>query len=304
MYILYLPEDTHMASMQMQMQHTSNERLCDMFEMLVNRLGVVEEQSSNIKDFAQKRARHEDSLKPLGAMLSGLALCGRCVDLVVYNRFNFDGNFRYSKPDDMIIMVSEGVPMFFRENIWKGGGTSKWDEDLRAVWGATELLAMKVLYAEGSRKFSEANTGRDNAVWLPSSKQLGLTSHQDCGKTAIIEIALKHRHPGLIAIGNGFAVENTDIGRAVALFDDIMQDLGVTLPLWVGLYQIPAETRRFATAVLGQYDTMAAWSALSNQTRSRLRRDQHSKTTYFCEQVLEECNNLDFVQDEIIEEVD
>lgn len=81
-----------------------NERLCDVFEMLVDRLSSIESKQDR-QDLA---ARQEDSFSELGKPIAGARLCGRSVRLQVYDNFNPDGIFhpRFGS-DHMIIVLRE-----------------------------------------------------------------------------------------------------------------------------------------------------------------------------------------------------
>lgn len=263
------------------MEITSNPSLCNVWEMLVNRLGAVEEMTSSIVDFLDLKHRHESAIGPLGKTFSGLAFCKRPIGLMMNGRFGVDGRFLSSGPDDAIIIAAAQIPVFYDvelwsmesigDTLWKG----EWDSDLSEIWGSEKYCSVRAAHDLASMR-------SDAREILPSAQDYGLDSPHPSARVAVFEALLKKRHPGLIAIGaSGLAVANTDIGSVVALLDAIMRDLGVAVVPWINMTPITAEVKPLALAVLGRYDLTDAWKMLSKEARARIYEHRHCPLSYF-----------------------
>lgn len=281
----------------------TDNRLCDVFEMLVNRLSAQEEKTEALDTFVRKRARHMDSLVPNGQRFSGLSFCGRCINIVAHDVLDSEGCFVHSKPEDMIVIYSNELP-YCNYDIWADGKPSKWDDDLKSAWGLEKFESVHTLYEEGSKVFFQKNAviARISAAsgskmkFSPTCQELGIDSAHSCAKIAIVEIALRHRHPSVLAIGDGIAITNTDIDGVVALIDLIMGDLGLDPLHEVALYLVSGLTASLGTAVVIGSDVQiqAAWSALSITSRRDLLREQHNILAFFTENILSDCQDPDF----------
>lgn len=274
------------------MEITNNAPLCNVWEMLVDRLGAVEDNTTAIMDFLHLQTRHKHTLRLPYETFSGLTFCKRPIGLMVNGQFDVDGRLRASTPLDMIIVRAVQIPVFHNLEIWPIGDNhnwkAEWDNDLLQVWGSEKYSNIREIHDSATKFCLERKA--DLRSFCVNAENYGLDTPHPFARVAVFEALLKKRHPGLIAIGtSGVAMAKTDIGSAVALLDEIMQDLGVDPIPWIEMTLIKAETKPLALAILGQYDLKDAWGALSKEARRNIHKERHCGLSYFTNDELGDC---------------
>lgn len=114
----------------------SNERLCEIFAMLISRLDTIEDKLDKLaeQDSKQLHERHKDAIRPLGEAFSAFGLTGKCVALKVFGHVNFDenGNFKFQSSDDNVFVLKDDFESTSLYNMpWEEGGdawewTNEW----------------------------------------------------------------------------------------------------------------------------------------------------------------------------------
>lgn len=139
------PIHPHMSAV----MDSSNERLSNIFEMLVNRMDNLENNVGSLHDLLTMQAtaaRHADSLCPLRIPFSGLAMTGHCVTLEVDSTFDAEGCFINAHGG---IKHSRDVDLFGQDIMWVGDTDIEpwvWDDAVRVAWGIEkfELVRAKM----------------------------------------------------------------------------------------------------------------------------------------------------------------
>lgn len=224
------------------------------------------------------------------------------MSIVAHDLMNSVGRFKNSKSTDIIVMCSDDLP-YLNMDIWLDGKESTFDDDLKVAWGVKKFESVRSLYTEKSKIFWDkysfigviAAASGATFQFNPTAVELGIDSVHSDASCAIIDVALRHRYPVILALGEGIAIANTDIAGAIALLDLVMHDFGFSPVDEVDMYHVPEITAILGKAVVvgtgrGMID---AWSVFSFGTRHQLIGEQHNKLTLFTQRVIRICNDVD-----------
>lgn len=265
-----------------------NRPLCDIFEMLVTRLGTLEDgQASLRRSLAQQDLahRHEVSLTHVGTPISGVRLCGRCVRLLLHQPFTADGRFVEPRDNDMLILLNDtALPNEMHAPVWEEDVPWMWDKDVQIEWGLERFSLVRA----NMLAWYSSNPGMVD----PSPEDVHV---QDSGHQyafiAIYEAALRRRHPGLLAIGcAGLAVADKCIVGAVSTVDAVTLDLGCRLSESIEIHRIPHHLQTLAIAILRETGMRAAWLALTRRARIILIGASADQGVFFSSERLRGCS--------------
>lgn len=240
-------------TMDQSMEENRNEQLCNVFEALVTRIGVLEDQMASTQEFVRSNARY-DASKKVGVPFFGGSFCSRAVELTVSDQLDSKGRFKCAKPNDIIILSCKpGSILHYPQDIWP------------------KLLALQEFYKRNDHTHTlYPNTNSLDEMVEP--------------EPVIPEDILRKQRPGLIAVTHmyfGIAVANTDIGSAVATFDTLLGDLGIDPPESIDVYVIEERTINLARALLGESDPYGAWVELDISIRLDLRLNQDNPGAFY-----------------------
>lgn len=273
------------------MTNDNNGRLCDVFEMFVNRIDTLEDIMTSMRnelssvrgalDEQRASTRHDDSLKKIRQRFSGVAHCGVPVQLVVNDPFDVDGEWKTGLFNHNVIVIVETTDNSYLDSIhndmesdlWEGYSPWKFDDTLKEVWGADK-------YARVHREVTEWYETRSADEHEPLCKDVGLVSDHKLVTTELYEVALKARVPGLLSIGDmGIALSSCNLKTAVQTMKQVFDELGAKIDscgVWT-LYCIPCHFRVLAMALLRNNNDVfrQAWDELPEFMQSLLREGVH-----------------------------
>lgn len=259
----------------------SNSRLADTFEMLVERMGGIEDTLKK----QQSAARYADSKRKLGDPFLGINLCGLCIELNVHSYFDINGVFTYTSESDFLVLVPDQDPTEEYNAFYMPDSQWIWDADLRSAWGPEKYESVRAKMTRFENDLEE-----DGYLGIPSCQELGMVSdfaefYLDCYDTV-----LRRRVPGLLAVGSeGFAVTLSDIAGAVHLSETVFSLLGQPPSQSIQIYRLPAHMKPLALAILKQHGIQEAWRALSDRIRKTLITDCNGHNTFFNQYRLHNC---------------
>lgn len=261
----------------MQVSHTSNEVLCNLFEALISRLDHMEDRFDKMDDQLDNvtaklesimlNKKHTDSVgHPFkGLPFSGLAHCGRCVELHADIRFDVEGVFCSEYTSYMLFLTSP-------EYAFHGDGSISWvvcptettyDEDLRSLWGIDKYDAIR-------SKITALHN--QTGHYYMTCQDVGIESkHRDI-HSALHELVLKHRVPAVVALGSsGIALKCTissDIKSAVEAMDCASNLLGVTLSKYIQIHEMDGFLEDLALAFLREGDWRGEFQLLDEVSKN------------------------------------
>lgn len=240
-----------------------NTNLSDTFEMLVKRLGAVEDMltvQKNVSSF-------NDSKRPLGEPFLGINLCGSYVELSVHIPFDRHGAFTHGAKDDvLIVLTGDQDPSENSFVWWEEDKYWKWDNDLRSVWGDVKYNSIR-----GKMLLFEDMLGAGVHPSTPTCQELGMESAYKDFHLLCNDIVLKRRVPGFLAVGEaGFALSMCDLAGVVRASETIFSLLECDSCKTLQIYSVPAYAKQIALAVLGDFGYEKAWQALNNWQRIEL----------------------------------
>lgn len=233
-----IPKQTATNCMSSQM--SSNERLCDIFTMLVSRLDTIEDKLNSI----QLHERHKDALRPFGETFSAVALTGECVALTVFGHRHFDenGDFQLLPVDDNVFVLEgifEGTSMYNMP--WHdGGGMWEWKQYVVDVLG--EDVYQRVVTT--LRNIDESDDP-------PSCQEMGIES--SCGElhAEFIDIAMRRCIPELLAIASQYlVVKASSVQDAMSLATQVRHYLKMDPMERLSMFHIPSRLVPLALAVV------------------------------------------------------
>lgn len=233
---------------------TSNERLCDIFEMLVSRLDDIEvklDTSTRKIDEIMRIQKHTYSIGELRASFSGLAHCGRAVKLRVDSSFDEEGVFAsgllfITSPDHDFNLNQPSM------NWEMDPAGCKWDIDVREAWGNVKYDEIR----RGIAKVHKLYTTFENYYTL-ECEYLDFESEHHYIEAAAFESALRHRRPDILAFGdNGIAIRDCkDLRSAVEALDGVTEIMGIPLCEYVQINRVDESLEPLALAYLrGTYE--------------------------------------------------
>lgn len=252
--------------------HESNQRLCEVFEMLVSRLDTIEERL----DMIIMNKQHTDSFiiqnqnsdsNTNSVSFSGLTHCGRCVELHVEKiRFDVRGVFDFDYSDGTLFLTTP-------ECRFSGQGIQNWerdpsgttyDLDLRQIWGTEryDAIRTRITYLHSTK------TPVELATYSTKCNELGIASDHDDLPSALYEIVLKNRVPTITALGwSGIAVKCDDLKTAVQAMDCASKLFGAKLSNYIQINNIPSSLLSLALAYLRNTEIKTHFSNLDDQSQ-------------------------------------
>lgn len=252
---------------------TSNERLCNIFEMVVSRLDSLGNQMDTMQQQLGMLAhgiRHADSIRPLGSPFSGVAHLGMPVELTVFASFDAEGIFHRKNE---LVVVTEPLPGDGYDLMWCGPEPWKWDADMEAAWGKEKYDSIRARMVEWFVVEKVTSTGE----WIdPTCADMGLpsTHGSTCVFAEIHWTAIKQRNQGLLEGGSGgMIMDCSNLKQVVNIMRGVAQDMdGVDTytPNTVEIYQVPKHLQALATAFVTHTGWHEAWAALSASRQTAL----------------------------------
>lgn len=269
-----------------------DERLSNVFEMLVSRIDHVEDYLVSVREALARQdmsARHADSMRPLGSPFSGVALTGHCVELTTHNKFDANGDFELFHPASWVLaitcdqLVNEIGPV---ELMWIDKKTPwKWDDDMQAAWGPEKYDSTR----EKMEAWYEANPqqpGQD--LEDPTCLDLGINSHHDLMIEEIFDAALLYRNPGLIAVREeGILISLCSIKDCFSVVSKVLRDFEYPSPKRMSVFCVEKHLVPLALACLSpKSDTVQdIYSALNDSQRSPLMNPEHNHAFFTYERM-------------------
>lgn len=199
----------------------SNERFCTLFEIVVSRLNFLDSRLDRIVnklDLLHSHAKQTDSIRPLGEEFSGVALTGLRVNLQVFHWFDSEGVFTSVRGDYILVMTSnfENDEYDKDDIVWCGHSCWKWQDAVIAAWGDVKFQQVRAIMTQHHQLMeTDTHTQKHSP---PTCKELGIESAYEDIRQEMVEIALKQRVPGVLAVGDEYlAAQSCSIGEAVSL---------------------------------------------------------------------------------------
>lgn len=259
----------------------SNERLGDVFEMLVHQIGSVGDQLTAVQrqlDQQQACMRHADTLRPLEVPFSGMALCGEPVTFTMFAPFNEEGVFDVGEPYMGCLLIETNHALCNDLPAMKDGSTSEWESAARKAWGPSGYL--NVIASLEAWKVHSPTDGRG-----PTSSELGIESSHRFIRNEIFEIQSLIKYPNLIALGVfGLLVETVDIKELHRMTKDLSRTCGVYRVRDMKIHYMETSHVPMAKACLCgvRGGGRAAWASLDHYDRAKIK-----KNSYFTKERME-----------------
>lgn len=253
------------------MNVTSNETLCNLFEALISRIDHMEDRFDELGEQLKQiilNKKHTDSIGHTfpSASFSGLAHCGRCVELHVMNiRFDVEGLFDSDYSSFMLFLTDPECP-FSGDGLrsWEYCPETAYDEDLRLSWGMDKYNAIRSRIAEIHSSEPKRRVTCDD---------LGLESKHPDLASALYEIVLRHRVPAVAALGWGgialYCGNSTDLRSVLKAMDCASALFGAVPSKYIQINQMDETLEPLALAYLRNTDWRKEFTDLEDDDESR-----------------------------------
>lgn len=253
---------------------SSNERLCDVFEMLISRLGFVEDSVKMQTIMLSNATRLRDSERVLGNTFPGEAWCNRIINLSVYEPFNEYGDFFLSDHKEIFIVHVDLSALKFDYNIFSTDAEWEFGNDLAKAWGEDKYK----IFRSNMKNWCTLFTNDDQRSAGPMCNDVGaieVDGVENYVSCAAYSAVFRHRHPEFLAIGpKGFAFRGVpskclDLTSLLKTIDQITRDLHMNLAKCLSINKTTANLRNLAISTLFDFETMLTAERALNETQRR-----------------------------------
>lgn len=286
------------------MENPRDERMCDVFDMLIDRMTAVEEtnkslqrHNKNMMNLLLRSARMDDSQRKLGKPFCGTSWADRCVALTIHDQFDDNGEFNGVMENDILIVHDErylnrwcdkfDFALFKTDDEWVLG------DYVIEVWGLNRYLQVrkniKSWYAFNQNAIWRSRTGPTNAdVDIMADDGVEDAIH------SMYNVAFRQKYIGFSTLCSyGLELNMVDLFEAIKIVDNVTRDLKSDLAEEIEIHQVPRELRMLALSIIhngGNNETSFAWLRLTRIQRRALIANMDNENTLFTRDNLLGCD--------------
>lgn len=282
-----------------------DESICDVFDMLIDRLSALEERSKeiqstngNIMSMLLRSSRMADSKRDIGKPFCGTVWADRCVALTIHDSFDDNGDFNGVVENDILIIHDEHYVNrwcdHFDFDIFKTDDTWVLGEHVVEVWGLAKYMLIrnkiKTWYIYNTSHLWRSSLG-------PTNADVGIISDDgiDDAINTMYNVAFRQKYSSFSTLCTfGMELNMVDLSEAIKTVDSVTKDLKAELARELEIHQVPREYRMMALSIIhdtsGSNETPFAWLHLTTVQRRALIANMDDANTLFSRENLLGCD--------------